>query len=69
MRIRAYQCINSTLCKYCKKYLNKYCDTLCTSDLNPIGGGGFKSSPLRFFVLTHLILELHCCALGTFLKK
>ena len=29
------------------------------------GGGGF----LRFFVLTHLILELHYCTLGTFPKK
>ena len=33
-------------------------------------GGGFKSPPpLRFFVLTHLILELHYCALGTFPQK
>ena len=39
---------------------------------NPIrsGGGGFKSPPpLRFFALTHLILELHYCALETFPKK
>ena len=38
---------------------------------NPIrsGGGGFKSPPLRFFALTHLILELHYCALVTFSKK
>ena len=39
---------------------------------NPIrsgGGGGFKSPPLRFFALTHLILELHYCALVTFPKK
>ena len=34
---------------------------------NPIrSGGGFKSPPLSFFALTHLILELHYCALGTF---
>ena len=33
------------------------------------GGGGFKSPPLRFFALTHLILELHYCALETFPKK
>ena len=34
------------------------------------GGGGFKSPPpLRFFALTHLILELHYCALVTFPKK
>ena len=32
-------------------------------------GGGFKSPPLRSFALTHLILELHYCALGTFPKK
>ena len=49
---------------------------LQTSDyqfgFNPIrsgGGGGFKSPPLRFFALTHLILELHYCALVTFAKK
>ena len=37
---------------------------------NP-GGGGFKSPPppLRFFALTHLILELYYCALVTFSKK
>ena len=28
-----------------------------------------KGPPLRFFALTHLILELHYCALGTFPKK
>ena len=34
------------------------------------GGGGFKPPPpLRFFALTHLILELHYCALVTFPKK
>ena len=35
------------------------------------GGGGFKSSPppLSFFTLTHLILELHYCALETFPKN
>ena len=32
------------------------------------GGGGFKN-PLRFFALTHLILELHYCALRTFPKN
>ena len=32
-------------------------------------GGGFKSPPLRFFALTHLILELHYCALVTFPKN
>ena len=42
-----------------------------TSQFNPIrSGGGFKSPPpLRFFALTHLILELHYCALVTFPKK
>ena len=35
-----------------------------------IRGGGFKSPPpLRFFALTHLILELHYCALVTFPKN
>ena len=33
------------------------------------GGGGFKSPSLRFFALTHLILEMHYCALVTFPKK
>ena len=34
------------------------------------GGGGFKSPPpLRFFALTHLILELNYCALENFPKK
>ena len=35
------------------------------------GGGGFKSPPppLRFFALTHLILERHYCALLTFPQK
>ena len=31
---------------------------------NPI-----RSPPLRFFALTHLILELHYCAFVTFPKK
>ena len=41
------------------------------SNFNPIrsGGGGFKSPPLRFFALTHLILELHYCKLVTFPKN
>ena len=33
------------------------------------GGGGLKKLPLRFFALTHLILELHYCALVTFPKN
>ena len=33
------------------------------------GGGALKAPPLRFFALTHLILELHYCALVTFPKK
>ena len=39
--------------------------------VNPIrsGGGALKATPLRFFALTHLILELHYCVLGTFPKK
>ena len=41
--------------------------------LNPIrsGGGALKAPPplLGFFALTHLILELHYCALVTFPKK
>ena len=39
--------------------------------LNPIrsGGGGALIAPLQFFALTHLILELHYCALGTFPRK
>ena len=36
---------------------------------DPGGGGGFKSHLLRFFALTHLILELHYCALVTFPPK
>ena len=49
------------------------CAIVWSASLNPIrsggGGGGFKSPPLRFFALTHLILELHYCALVTFPKK
>ena len=51
-------------------YRNKI--TWIGAELNPIrsgGGGGFKSPPLRFFAFTHLILELHYCALVTFPKK
>ena len=33
------------------------------------GGGDLKVPPLRFFAVTHLILELQYCALGTFPKK
>ena len=33
------------------------------------GGGALKAPPLRFFALTHLIFELHYCALVTFPKK
>ena len=38
---------------------------------DPGGGGGVESPPppFRFFALTHLILELHYCALVTFPKK
>ena len=38
---------------------------------NPIRSGGALKAPppLRFFALTHLILELHYCALVTFPKK
>ena len=37
---------------------------------DPGGGGALKAPPpLRFFTLTHLILELHYCALVTFPKK
>ena len=32
-------------------------------------GGGALKAPLRFFALTHLILELYYCALVTFPKK
>ena len=40
-------------------------------EFNPIrsGGGALKAPPLRFFALTHLILELHYCVLVTFPKK
>ena len=33
------------------------------------GGRALKAPPPRFFVLTHLILKLHYCALGNFLKN
>ena len=39
-----------------------------TLTLYDLGGWGFNP-PLRFFVLPHLILVLHYCALGTFPKK
>ena len=49
------------------------CIVNLSSSLNPIrsggGGGALKAPPLRFFALTHLILELHYCALVTFPKK
>ena len=32
-------------------------------------GGALKAPPLRLFALTHLILELHYCALVTLPKK
>ena len=43
-----------------------------TFNLNPLRsrGGALKAPPpLRFFAFTHLILELHYCALGTFPPK
>ena len=46
--------------------------TLCsrkTLTLYDPGGGALKAPPLRFFALTHLIFELHYCALVTFPKK
>ena len=33
------------------------------------GGGGALNAPLRILPLTHLVLELHYCALGTSPKK
>ena len=54
----------------CFKDLCRYLRHICLTLYDP-GGGGFKSPPppLRFFALTHLILELHYCALVTFPKK
>ena len=55
---------------------NNYQNVLCISEnivqtltLYDPGGGALKAPPLRFFALTHLILELHYCALVTFPKK
>ena len=51
----------------CQLWLNSTKSSLTLYDP---GGGGFKSPPpLRFFALTHLVLELHYCALVTFPKK
>ena len=49
----------------------KYIKMQIIYTVNPIrsGGGGGLSSPTEFFALTHLILGLHYCALGTFPKK
>ena len=54
-----------------KNYIMDENDSL-SEYINPIrsgGGGGFKSPPLRFFALTHLIFELYYCALVTFPKN
>ena len=50
---------------------NADCVKAARDFFNPIrsGGGGALKAPFRFFVLTHLILEQHSCALGTFPKK
>ena len=37
--------------------------------LYPIRSGGLLKPPLRNFAITHLILELHYCALVTFPQK
>ena len=63
-------------------YYNVYANNLysitsipkISTRFNPIrsgGGGALKAPPppLSFLALTHLILELHFCALGTFPKK
>ena len=44
---------------------------MAQSSFNPIRSGGALKAPppLRFFALTHLILELHYCALVTFPKN
>ena len=48
-----------------------YSVVVAVTFLNPIrsGGGALKAPPLRFFALTHLILDLHYCELVTFPKK
>ena len=49
------------------------CSLYYAMSINPIrsggGGGALKAPPSDFFALTHLILELHYCALVTFPKK
>ena len=45
------------------------CSRFLLTLYDPGGGGALKAPPLRFFALTHLILELHYCALVTFPKK
>ena len=44
---------------------------MAQSSINPIRseGGGALNVPLRIFAITHLILELNYCTLGTFPKK
>ena len=58
------------------KLLNRIKDVLylqqdqCLLTRYDPGGGALKAPPpLRLFALTHLILELHYCALVTFPKK
>ena len=66
-------CIVFNYCFECLLHGYVSCHSRATAVgyINPIrsGGGGFKSPPLRFVALTHLILELHYCALVTFPKK
>ena len=64
------------LLNVCHSFLlrTRYCimeqsHTHCVLTLYDPGGGALNAPPLRFFALTHLILELHYCELGTFPKN
>ena len=50
-------------------HLDSFTVVIISLTLYDPGGGGYKSPSLRFFALTHLILELHYCALVTFPQK
>ena len=54
---------------FCHKYLYYISTTLTLYDPGEWALKAPPPPPLRFFALTHLILELHYCALVTFPKK
>ena len=75
LRMSGFDCHIKAMYKGALSYADDI-TIMCPSfgGLNPIrsgvgGGGALKAPSLRFLALTHLILELHYCALGTFPKN